>query len=70
MIPIFRANDFIKKNCFFVFIDLINAIKIYEAIIAVSKIFLIRILKKLRFFFELWRFSSGFDLSEIFSKTK
>jgi len=36
--PIFSANDFIKKNGFFVPIDLINGIKIYRAIILFSGI--------------------------------
>jgi hypothetical protein len=33
---IFSANDFIKKNSFFVVIVLINGIKIYKAIIQFS----------------------------------
>jgi len=32
----FSANDFIKKNCFFVPLVLINGIKIYRAIIFFS----------------------------------
>jgi hypothetical protein len=51
MTSIFCANDFIKKNCFFVSIDLINDIKIYKAIIAFSKIYLIENLEEMQAFF-------------------
>jgi len=46
MASIFNANDFVKKSYFFVSIDLINDIKIYRAIIAVSKISLIENLEE------------------------
>lgn len=46
MASIFNANDFVKKNCFFVSIDFINDIKIYRAIVAFSKVSLIENLEE------------------------
>lgn len=41
LFSIFHVNDFIKKEYFFVHIDLINEIKIYGSIIHISGKFLI-----------------------------
>jgi len=41
LFSIFPSNDFIKKEYFFVHIDLINEIKIYGSIIHISGRFLI-----------------------------
>jgi hypothetical protein len=41
LFSIFSANDFIKKKCFFVPINLNNWIKIYRAITLFSGIFLV-----------------------------
>jgi len=46
--PIFSANDFIKKNCFFVPLVLINEVKIYLAIVLFSEGFFLTDIEELK----------------------